>query len=277
MLSIELRYSFGNRRSPLNVEYRDGLNNAVVCYVTIGERQMRNTDLTDTYRRDGVVRCRGLFGTAELAKIRTAFDAYQSRAVDSLPEADYTLEPDGKSLRNLWRMEKHDPFFRELAERQTLIDLVAPLVNGDVILMAVESFNKPARVGSPVPPHQDNAYFCQSPPDVLTVWIALDAATEENGAVEYMLGSHHELLPHQPSGVKGNSMGLAKEPQPGQFSTFVGTVDAGDALIHHCQTIHCSEPNRSVHPRLSLVIVYRGAHTRTDEALQSNYRAAASA
>jgi len=107
------------------------------------------------------------------------------------------------------------------------------------------------------------------------VWIALDAATEENGAVEYLLGSHHELRPHKPSGVKGNSMGLAEEPVAGQFPLFLGTVEAGDALIHHCQTIHRSEPNRSAHPRLSLVVVYRGAHTRTDEALQAIYRGAA--
>ena len=85
---------------------------------------------------------------------------------------------------------------------RALVDLVAPLVNGPLAVMAVESFNKPARVGSPVPPHQDNAYFCQEPADVLTVWIALDPATQENGAVEYFLGSHHELWPHKPSGSK---------------------------------------------------------------------------
>ncbi len=237
---------------------------------------MSNSALLDTYRRDGVVRCRGVFDAGELTEIRQAFDAYQTRAVASLPESDYTLEPDGTSVRNFWRMHEHEPFFRALAERPALVDLVAPLVNGQVVVMAVESFNKPARVGSPVPPHQDNAYFCQLPADVLTVWIALDPATQENGAVEYFLGSHQELRPHKRSGVKGNSMGLADGPGVGQFPLFLGAVDAGDALIHHCQTIHRSEPNRSAQPRLSLVIVYRGAHTRTDEGLQAVYRAAAS-
>lgn len=236
---------------------------------------MNNMDLIDTYHRDGVIRYRGLFDAAELAEIRCAYDLYQERVVKTLPPADYTLEPDGTSVRNFWRMQEHDPFFLDLARRPKLIEFIGPLVNGEVVLMAVETFNKPARVGSPVPPHQDNAYFCQSPPDVLTVWIALDAATEENGAVEYLLGSHHELLPHKPSGVTGNSMGLAEQPSETQFPLFVGMVNPGDALIHHCQTIHRSEPNRSALPRLSLLIVYRGAHTRTDESLLSSYRAAA--
>ena len=236
---------------------------------------MSDSALLDTYRREGVLRCRGVFDAADLAEIRQAFDAYQSGGLARFPESDYTLEPDGKSIRNFWRMHDHDPFFRELAERPALVELVAPLLNGPLVVMAVESFNKSARVGSPVPPHQDNAYFCQQPADVLTVWIALDPATDENGAVEYFLGSHHELWPHVPSGVKGNSMGLVESPALSQFPVFLGSVEAGDVLIHHCQTIHRSQPNRSDRPRLSLVIVYRGAHTRTDESLQAVYRAAA--
>lgn len=238
---------------------------------------MSDTTLIDTYRRDGVIRCRGLIDAVEVSEIRAAFDTYQSRAIATLPEADYTLEHDERSIRNFWRMQDHDPFFRSLAERSVLADVVAPLVNGEPVLVGVETFNKPARVGSPVPPHQDNAYFCQSPPDVLTVWIALDPATEDNGAVEYALGSQHKFLPHAPSGVKGNSFGLADESLVDQFPLFLGTVEPGDALIHHCQTIHRSQPNRSAHPRLSLVIVYRGSHTRHDETMQLAYREALAA
>lgn len=238
---------------------------------------MSDIRLVDAYHRDGVIRCRGMFNPAEVAEIRAAFERYQSQVAPALPDADYTLESDRQTVRNFWRMHAHDPFFQRLAERPVLLDLVAPLVQGEPVLVGVESFNKPARVGSPVPPHQDNAYFCQQPPDVLSVWIALDPATEENGAVEYFLGSQHELLPHKPSGIKGNSFGLAEEAAADPFPPFLGTVDAGDALVHHCQTIHRSQPNRSQHPRLSLVIVYRAAHTRSDERLQNAYQQALAA
>ncbi len=233
---------------------------------------MNGSRLIDAYRRNGVVRCHGLLDPAEVIELRAAFETYQSRALAELPEADYTLEPDQLSVRNFWRMQDHDPFFRAFAERPVLVDLVEPLVNGAPVLVGVETFNKPARVGSPVPPHQDNAYFCQTPPDVLTVWIALDPATAENGAVEYSLGSQHEYLPHAASGVKGNSFGLADESVVDRFPQFLGTVDPGDALIHHCQTIHRSQPNRSAHSRLSLVIVYRGGHTVSDQTMQVAYQ-----
>src|SRR6056297_647754 len=182
---------------------------------------MSGFDSIADYCRDGVIRRRGLFNAEELNDLRASFQQYSLKVAPTLPESDYTLEQDRQTIRNFWRMEDHDEYFRALAERPLLLNLVAPLVNGDPVLVGVESFNKPARVGSPVPPHQDNAYFCQQPPDVLSVWIALDAATEENGAVEYFLGSQHVMLPHTPSGVKGNSIGLAEQAAADRFPSFL--------------------------------------------------------
>jgi len=38
-------------------------------------------------------------------------------------------------------------------------------------------------------------------------------------------------------------------------------------------TIHHSAPNKCDHSRLGLLLVFRGAHTRTDAALQAAYAA----
>jgi len=223
------------------------------------------------YERDGCIRVRGFFAPADLAAIRESLDRYVREIAPTLGSEDVVFEADGVSVRNLWRMEQHDPFFAELAARPAIRRLVSRLVRGEPVLLGVETFNKPARVGSGVPPHQDNAYFCQMPPDVLTVWIAIDAATEANGPIYYIRGSQAEMLPHRPSGVKGNSMGLA-----GGFDKsdpFVGTLEPGDALVHHCQTIHYSSPNRTDHPRCGLLMVFRGGHTQPDPQLKAAYEA----
>jgi len=145
------------------------------------------------------------------------------------------------------------------------------------VLLAVETFNKPARVGSGVPYHQDNAYFCQTPPDVLTVWIAIDPVTVENGAVYYVKGSHQlGMLPTKPSGTAGNSIGLAQPPEVPKHEQLCCTLEPGDMAIHHCQTIHHSDPNRSESPRLGLLMVFRGSHTESDDALSKDYGSAQS-
>ena len=236
---------------------------------------MNNDELARKYRRDGCIRVEQFLSADVLSEVRARLDRYTREIVPTLPPGDRTFEADGKTVRNLWRMEKHDPYFADFARRNEIISLIAQLVNGEAVLMGVETFNKPAKVGSGVPPHQDNAYFCQAPPDVLTVWIALDAATVANGPIIYLVGSHtHGVLPHRPSGVAGNSMGLLKMPPHPDADEFRGMLEPGDALIHHCQTIHWSGPNQTDKPRCGLLLVYRGAHTRYDESLKSAYDAA---
>ena len=232
---------------------------------------MNSAQAVSDYQRDGCIRVHGFFDAASLADVRGQLGRYGRDIVPALPTGDRTLEADGATVRNLWRMEQHDPFFANLAQQTAANGLLAELLRGEPVLMGVETFNKPARVGSGVPPHQDNAYFCQAPPDVLTIWIAIDAATEANGPIIYLKGSHGGMHSHRPSGVAGNSMGLAKMPPHDDADLFRGTLEPGDALVHHCQTIHWSGPNNTDKPRCGLLMVFRAAHTREDAALKSAY------
>lgn len=233
--------------------------------------------LTD-YERDGVIRIREFFSAGEVAAIRAELDRYIREDLASKPLDARTLEKDEKTVRNLWRLEQHNEWFRRLGEREDLRALVGPLVHGEPVLVGVETFNKPARVGSGVPYHQDNAYFCQTPPDVLTVWVAIDAVTEANGPVYFVKGSHRQgMLPTKPSGVRGNSIGMAEPSAVPLAEQFCGLLAPGDATIHHCVTIHHSAPNTTDHSRLGLLFVYRGSHTQTDPSLSAAYTAAATA
>lgn len=232
----------------------------------------------EDYERDGVIRVRGLFSVGEVAAIRAELERYQRDDLASKPADARTLEADGKTVRNLWRLELHHPAMLPMVEKPEIVSLVSRLVHGEPLLMGVETFNKPARIGSGVPYHQDNAYFCQTPPDMLTIWIAMDPVTLANGPVYYVCGSHKDgILPTRPSGVKGNSIGLAELPGVPLEEQFCGLLDPGDALIHHCETIHHSAPNTSDFPRLGLLLVYRGKHTQTDPDLKAAYTAAVSA
>ena len=230
--------------------------------------------VSSDYEKEGVVRIRSLLSQDEVARIRLEIARYQRDIAPKTPASDIVFESDGTTIRNLWRLHKHDKYFLDLAHRPDLLHLAGKLVNGKPVLRGVETFNKPPRIGSSVPYHQDNAYFCQLPPHMFTLWIALDAATVENGAVYYRKGSHKHMLPHKASGVAGNSIGLADPPDDNASEEFCGTLEPGDALAHHCQIVHRSDPNNSEHPRLALLMVYRGEHTQTDPELERIYKEA---
>jgi phytanoyl-CoA hydroxylase len=236
------------------------------------------TTLLTDYQRDGVARIPSFLTSAEVAAVRAELERYLRDDLAAKPLDARTLEKDEETVRNLWRLEQHNAFFRTLAEREDIRALIAPLVKGEPILCGVETFNKPALIGSGVPYHQDNAYFCQTPPDMLTVWIAIDAVTLENGPVYFIKGSHHAgMQPTRPSGVRGNSIGLAELPDTPLEDQFCGLLQPGDATIHHCETIHHSAPNTTAHSRLGLLLVYRAAHTQTAPHLKAAYTTAATA
>lgn len=238
-------------------------------------KKFNTAQVQNDYERDGVVRIREFFTTERAAAIRSEIDRYIREDLKSKPVDARTFESDEVTVRNLWRLEQHNPRLRELVESDDVLSLIAPLVNGTPLLVGIETFNKPARIGSGVPYHQDNSYFCQSPPDMLTVWIALDAVTEENGPIFFVKGSHKAgSLPTKPSGVKGNSIGMAEPPTVPLEEQFRGLLNPGDATIHHCNTIHHSAPNTTDQSRLGLLLVFRGTHTKTDASMKAVYTAA---
>ena len=241
-------------------------------------KHLDQTQLLQDYECDGVVVIRQFLSADEVAAVRAELARYIHDDLASKPADAATMEADGKTVRNLWRLEEHNEMFRSLAAREDIRAVIAPLVHGAPVLAAVETFNKPARVGSGVPYHQDNAYFCRTPPDMLTVWIAIDPVTEANGPVFFVKGSHKlGVLPTKPSGVRGNSIGLAEPPAVPLAEQFRGLLAPGDATIHHCNTIHHSAPNTTEHSRLGLLFVFRGGHTQTDPTLKATYTAAATA
>ncbi|WP_419212092.1 phytanoyl-CoA dioxygenase family protein [Maribacter sp. X9] len=226
----------------------------------------------NNYQRDGVVRIREFFSPEMIVEIQSELERYMRDDLPSLPPDAKTVEKDGVTIRNLWRLELYNTYFKELAESDEIISLVAKLVNGKPILAGVETFNKPALVGSGVPYHQDNAYFCQTPPDMLTLWVAIDPVTAQNGPVYFIEESHKAgMRPTKISGVTGNSIGMAEQPNIPKTDQFCGLLNPGDATIHHCETVHHSDPNHSSNSRLGLLFVYRGEHTRIKKELKEKY------
>lgn len=213
-----------------------------------------------------------LFSEEKIVEMERALEQYVER-LDPENSAGYVVyEPgDERRIRNIFELERDDAYFAALARDPQLMKLVLSIFDDEVITMGVELFGKPARVGSEVPYHQDNAYFNLSPDHALTCWIALADATFENGCVRYIEGSHKlGNLPHEPSGVKGNSQRLRELPS-GAGPEVCGIVPRGGALIHHCNTIHRSGPNRSDYDRPGLLLVYKAARCRIDRARKEYY------
>jgi phytanoyl-CoA hydroxylase len=231
--------------------------------------------LARDFHARGLLAIEQFFAPAETDVIERELRQYLSALDPEKSNGRIVYEPGtDRKIRNVFHLHEDGGYFATLAQSPQFIELARAIFDDEPLLVSVELFAKPARVGSEVPYHQDNAYFNLIPAQALTCWVALADATEDNGCVRYIEGSHKlGNLPHRASGVRGNSMRLAELPSNAGREV-CGIVRRGGALIHDCNTIHRSEPNRSDRDRPGLLFVYKAARCRPDPARAAQYRAA---
>jgi phytanoyl-CoA hydroxylase len=169
-----------------------------------------------------------------------------------------------------------DPFFDAYRRNRRWTQLAAALVGEPVEGMEPEWFNKPPGAAHPTPPHQDNFYFCLSPPHVVSLWLALDPVDEDNGCLRYVPGSHHRgLRPHRPTSILGFSQGVADYGPEDERQERPVFLQPGDLLVHHGETIHRADPNRTAdRHRRAFAMVYRGVSCRRDPRAYEHYEQA---
>jgi len=165
-------------------------------------------------------------------------------------------------LRKLNALVPGDAFFHSVAANPQILEIVSQLTDDakEIMLYSDQVFLKPAFCGSAKPLHQDNSYFRVTPhTHGVTCWLAVDEATEENGCMRYIPGSHKlGLIPHKQisaAHLTPEASDLGKEvPVP---------VPAGAAIFHHLLTLHSSEANRSPNPRRAWALHYANRTAET--------------
>ena len=220
-----------------------------------------------TWERDGFLVLRNFVDADELARIRERV----SHLVDQDPPTtgvhvdidpalvDRTDLPRSETVRALIHAAHADS---ELLNMYTLrtktLDVVEDLLGPDVVFYTDQTFLKPPG-GSAAPPHQDNAYWepYWSGKGKLSVWLALDDSTLENGCTHFVPGSHRTVLEHDRDFDQDALFGAAVEGlDPESLDAVPVELEAGDCCIHHGEIIHFSGPNRSPRPRRGHVAVY---------------------
>ena len=152
-----------------------------------------------------------------------------------------------------------DTGFLNIARVPGILDMVEQLIGSDFALWNSSFFAKPARVGTKTPWHQDGEYWPIRPLATCSVWIAVDAATTENGCLRVIPGSHRrrELGQHEFNGAEGLSLPL--ELRAGEFDETTArdiVLEAGQVSLHDIFLVHGSEPNRSDKPRRGMTLRY---------------------
>jgi ectoine hydroxylase-related dioxygenase (phytanoyl-CoA dioxygenase family) len=221
--------------------------------------------MEEGFEQNGFAIVRDVFSRQEISALSEEVDRVIGGNAPYLPPSEMVFEPETQParLRNAFRLHLYNDLFLEAARHPALVRSVQNILGRTLRLYSSQIFAKPAQVGTVVPAHQDMPYWPFAPYEMVSAWIALDDSTVENGCVRYVAGSHKlGMLPHAPSGVAGNSLGVMADPRVAALPEHPAEVKRGSCILHHCLTVHRSDANLSASPRRGLIYVYMSDRVR---------------
>ncbi|MBT7504998.1 MAG: phytanoyl-CoA dioxygenase family protein [Rhodospirillales bacterium] len=152
---------------------------------------------------------------------------------------------------------KGDPFWMDLARNDDILDMVSQVAGEDLILWGTTLFGKPPLVGKATPWHQDADYYPIEPMATITVWIAIDDATAENGCMRYQPGSHQDRRGYPHHWNERDDLTLFQEIDD-EWVDEDKAVDvirkAGQISIHDVFIVHGSGANTTPDRRAGFVL-----------------------
>ena len=172
-------------------------------------------------------------------------------------EEVHGIRPEHMDVPHLY----HPKLFDWLCNKQ-LLNLVEDIIGPDIMLFSSHFICKPANTGKRVPWHEDSAYWAHyqiDPMDVLTVWLAIDESSPENGCMQVIPGSHLTIDSQYENLSQEDHSVFATEIRQDQFdeATAVDCVlKPNHASLHHGKLIHGSHANTSNKRRCGYTMRY---------------------
>lgn len=162
-----------------------------------------------------------------------------------------------------------DAFWVRLISDPRLLDIAARFIGDDIASFASHYICKPAGSGRPVLWHQDGAFWPLDPMEVVTLWLAVDHSTTENGCVRLIPGTHKgEVFGLRPNTNVDNVLSAESDTDVDESQAVDMVLAPGDVEVHHPGIVHGSNANTSPHRRAGLTIRYIPTSTRITDPQQ---------
>jgi non-haem Fe2+, alpha-ketoglutarate-dependent halogenase len=207
----------------------------------------------EDFNRDGYVRPVPIFPAAEIAGIRSYFDALLERV----------LAAGGDSYSISSAHLKYGRVY-DLLREPRIVACVKDLLGENVVGWGSHFFCKMPHDGKSVAWHQDASYWPLTPTRAVTVWLAIDDADTQNACMRFIAGSqHHGHLTYRPSGSHEDNVLNQTIENAEQYGQPVDDVlRAGEVSLHSDLLLHGSDANTSDRRRCGLTLRYAAADVR---------------
>ena len=201
----------------------------------------------DAYNEDGVVPLRGLIDPGQLKSLAAAIE-------DDIREPGpfyHGYKSDEGMFHGNMRLWETHPVFRDICLDSGLPSIAQAFFGSKKInLLYDQLFVKEAAMGQRTRWHNDQPYWPVRGWQVLSMWIALDKTTAENGRLEFIRGSHRWDRWFQPE-TFGKTESISQYERNPEFEDIPDIeaerdkhdiiswdLDPGDVYLFHAMTVH---------------------------------------
>jgi len=226
-----------------------------------------------SYNGDGYLHVKGLFDREEVELLN-----FMARNDPSLKKNALARDngQGGETRLALWS-SAGDDFFGMITRGDRLVTSVEQLVGEQVYHWHSKMIMKEPKVGGAWNWHQDYGYWYNDKclfPKLISVFIAIDKSTRENGCLQVLRGSHNlGRIDHVRIGQQTGAEPERVDAACQQLETVYAEMEPGDALYFHCNTLHRSDANLSDKPRWGLICCYNaGTNSPYGQTWQSTFK-----
>jgi ectoine hydroxylase-related dioxygenase (phytanoyl-CoA dioxygenase family) len=208
------------------------------------------------YHEDGYLMVPGLFERDEVSLL---FDT----ACEDKRLMEHTQAMDdgagGKSNLSAWCIAGDD-LYGMFARCHRVVDTAESLLGHKVYHYHSKMMLKEPRTGGAWAWHQDYGYWYHYGylyPDLISCLIAVDKASQENGCLQVLKGSHKMgRIEHKLAGEQAGADMARVEQAFKIFPLVYCEMEPGTALFFHSNLLHASAQNKSPNSRWSLICCY---------------------
>ena len=224
-----------------------------------------NTEVTkdevEQYRRDGFLLKRSFLSPEEVDDLKSGvLEAISEMGNRKLLGRDDFNSGDGyydnvfTQRLNLWR---HNETVKRYVLNPELGRLISALEGVDGFRVWHDQALIKEPFGNPTAWHLDNPYWSFRSPHSLSIWIALEDATLENGCMWFAPGSHKLANYDKVAGIGMNQGDLFKLfPQMAEVDPVGVPMKAGDCSFHNGLTGHGAGANMTRGRRIAMTCAF---------------------
>jgi phytanoyl-CoA hydroxylase len=208
----------------------------------------------ETYRRDGFVLIEGFLDDAELARWRAETEAAVAHRLAVAAKQDDSYY--SRVFMQLQRLADTHPGVAELILDRRLGEVAATLAGIPAIRVWHDQALIKPPYGNPTAWHLDDPFWSFSSRDAISVWIALDDATIENGCLWYLPGTQRsarfDLV------EIGSNFGALFDDYPEwvEIEPVATPCAAGGAVFHNGLVAHAAGANMTPRPRRAMTCAF---------------------